>query len=470
MTVKELVKKFLPYPVQQGLKYIYGAIPSSIRYGKVFWDTYNFLQESQWWSREKLKEYQMQQLSKLLKHAYENVPYYRGIFDERGLKPEDIQDFADLKKLPYLTKDIIRNNFRELMAKNLPKLRFKYTTTSGSTGIPLWFYMERGKTAAIEKAFHQRMRDWIGYGPGDRCALLRGNVVKKFKRGKRDWWEYNPTDNLLILSSYHMTEENLFKYIEKLNRFQPRYIQAFPSAITLLAQFMKEHGIKPVSSLKTILCGSENLYPSQRRLLEEVFDCRIFSWYGNTEMVVLAGECEKSSRYHIFTEYGVTEFIRSDGSPAGGEERGEIIGTGFNNYAMPFIRYRTGDLAIPTQERCSCGRNYPLIKNVEGRLQEFIMAKDNHLISLGDMQIFRIFDNVKQFQFYQDKKGEVTFNIVKKRTYTEKDTEHIKSELFKRLDNNMKLETRFVDHIPRTKSGKYRFLIQKLPIKFGDKK
>ena len=465
------LKKFaesLPYPILQPLRYLYGAIPPSTRYGKVFRESYTFLQESQWWSRQKLEEYQMQQLGKLLKQACENVPYYRRVFNERGLKPDDIQDFSDLRKLPYLTKNEVRDSFDNLMAKNLPKSRFEYISTSGSTGIPLWFYWERGVTFPLEMAFHARMRHWIGYRFGEKCAMLRGNVVKRFEGNKRAWWEYNPIDKLLILSSYHMTEQNLFKYVKKLNEFQPRFIQAYPSVITILAQFMKEHGIEPISSIKAILCGSENLYASQRKMLEEVFRCRIFSWYGHAEVVVLAGECEKDSRHHIFNEYGITELVRSDGSPVEGEgEIGEIVGTGFNNYAIPFIRYRTGDLATLTQERCSCGRNYRLLRNVEGRLQEFIVAKDGNLISLGDMQIPFAFDNVRQFQFYQDEKGRVVFNVMKKETYTEEDTKHIKRALRERLGESVEISIRFVDAIPRTQSGKHRFLIQKLPVKFG---
>jgi len=145
MSIKKFKKK-LPYPIKQSAKYLYGAIPARFRYGKVFWKTYNFLQESQWWSREKLEEYQMQQLSKLLHHAYENVPYYRNIFDERGLRPENIQDFEDLKKLPYLTKENIRENIKDLIARNIPNANLKYVTTGVSTGIPLGFYQEKRVT------------------------------------------------------------------------------------------------------------------------------------------------------------------------------------------------------------------------------------------------------------------------------------------------------------------------------------
>ena len=125
-------------------------IPLSIRYGKVFRETYAFLQESQWWSREQLEEYQLEQLSKLLHHAYENVPYYRRIFDERGLKPKDIQDFKNLQQLPYLTKEIIQEKLPDLVARNYPDSKLQYVTTGGSTGIPPGFYLENGVSGAKE--------------------------------------------------------------------------------------------------------------------------------------------------------------------------------------------------------------------------------------------------------------------------------------------------------------------------------
>ena len=140
--------KKLPQPMQQGLKYVYAAIPFSTRYGKVFWETYNFLQESQWWSKEKLEEYQRRQLQRLLLHAYENVPHYQRVFNERGLKPTHIQNFDDLRKLPYLTRELIQEELPNLVAKNYPRLKLHYATTGGSTGTPLGFYEERGTSQA----------------------------------------------------------------------------------------------------------------------------------------------------------------------------------------------------------------------------------------------------------------------------------------------------------------------------------
>jgi len=464
--MRNLIRK-APTWIKKPIKYVYSLIPYERRLGKVFWDTYNFLQESQWWSKEQLEEYQMRELEKLLKHAYENVPYYRRVFNERGLKPKDIQDFDDFKKLPCLTKEDVRNNLNDLMAKNLQKSMFRYVYTSGSTGIPLAFYHEKGRTAAKEWAFMVTQWNRVGYKIGDKCIVLRGHVIRPARKGK--FCEYDPVNKNLFLSSFHMTDEILPEYIAKIREFKPNFIQAYPSAITILARFIKEHNIKPFLTVKAILCASENFYPWQRELLKKTMKCRIWSFYGHTEQTVLAGECEKSTCYHIFPEYGVTELISRDESPLNHEgEAGEIVGTGFNNYAMPFIRYKTGDLAVYTQQKCSCGRNYQLIEKVVGRLQEFIVAKDGHLIPLGDMQIYYVFDNIKQFQFYQDKEGEVVFKIVKKDTYTDEDTSRILRSLYNRTGGNLKVYLEFVDKILRTDSGKYRFLIQKLPIKFRE--
>ena len=139
MSLRAIARRVLPVPIRQKFNYIRGYIPPRFRYTKVFWDTYNFLNESQWWSQEKLKEYQMKQLQKMLSHAYENVPYYKRVFDERGLQPKDIQNMEDLKKLPYLTKEVVKKNFDELVATNIPKSRVELKRTSGSTGSPFQF-------------------------------------------------------------------------------------------------------------------------------------------------------------------------------------------------------------------------------------------------------------------------------------------------------------------------------------------
>jgi phenylacetate-CoA ligase len=467
------LKQFVPritHGLRQGLEHVYGFIPPSIRYGSVFRETYAFLQESQWWSREKLEEYQIQQLSTLLNHAYSNVPYYRRVFDERALKPKDILNVDDLGKLPYLTRDIIQENLKDLMATNYHKSKFRYLTTGGSTGKPLEFYTERGVTEAKDWAFMLTQWKMVGITLSDKIAVLRGKVVDSANKGK--FWEYSAASKKLILSSYHMIDETIPKYVEKIRKFKPDFIQAYPSVVTILARFMKENNVEPFPTIKAIVCDSENLYTWQREMLEKVFQCRCFDFYGHAERAVLAGQCEKGSYYHLFSEYGVTEIIGIDGKPVTDENRGgEVVATALNNFVCPLIRYRTMDLAVPTNDKCECGRGYALLKKIEGRLQQLIVSKRKDLLPLTGAYglVAKSSENVKEAQFYQDKEGEIILNIIERESYTDRDTRNIKDSFYRRFGDEFNLNIRFVESIPRTQSGKYRFLIQKLPIEFGNK-
>ena len=472
MRIKEL-SKILPSPIRQKLKHFYyGAAPLQFRYGKIFRESYNFLCKSQWWSKKELEEYQMDELAKLLHHAYENVPYYKRVFNERGIKPRDIQNFDDLKRLPYLTKDEVRNNLEDLIAKNIPKENMAYVTTGGTSGKPLGIYIEK-KNNRIRSAFDWRHWNWMGYQFYDKCVVLRGNLINKKGNNEPAWWEYYVEKNYLILSSYDMTNENLPKYVEKIEEYNPIIMRGYPSTLEVLAKCIKENNLKinTKGNIKAIATSSENFYQGQRRLIEDVFKCPIFDLYGNSEQTVRLGECEKHEGYHVFLENSYVEIINKEGKKVTREgEIGEIVGTGFTNYAVPLINYKTEDFAIFTNRTCSCGRKgLPLVKEIKGRwFQERIITKNGNYILITAMNSHSdIFDNVKQFQYYQDDVKKVILRIVKKDTYSDADTRKILNELQSKLKNQIKLEIQFFPEIPRTDRGKHKFLIQKLPMERG---
>ena len=442
-----------------------GLLPSYNIYRK----TYALLQRSQRWSREEFAAYQMQALSRLLDHAYENVPYYRRVFDERGLVPGDITTLNDLELLPFLTRDDLQKNLADLKARNYPESAFEYVTTGGSTGIPVGFYYERGTSRAREWAFMKTQWDRVGYRFTDRCAVLRGYVVGSPKEGT--FWKKALFGRWLIMSSHHMTEETLPAYIDRIRKFRPRFIQGYPSTAVILARYMREHDIEPFPTVKAVLCGSENLYPWQRDLLAGAFGCRVYSWYGNSEQTVLAGECEESTRYHIFPEYGIVELIGRDGRPVEGPgAMGEVVATNLTNFVCPLIRYRTMDLAISAAGPCACGRAYPLLERVEGRVQDFIVTSKGDLLSGIAMNIDTdAFDNVKQFQFYQEKAGEVILNVVRKRAFNDQDAEYLYREVNRSCGDDITIVIRYVDDIPLTARGKYRYFVQNLPIRFSER-
>lgn len=461
MTLKNIIKK-MPYCIQKPIKEMWNLIPYNIKLGREFKDTYNFLQKSQWWTKEQHEEYQMRQLEKLLKHAYENVEYYRKVFDERGLKPKDIQNFYDLKQLPYLTKEIIENNLSSLIAKNYSKRMLKYVTTGGSTGLPLGFYVDKHIGNAREWAFITNQWSRVGYDihGKNKCVILRGDIPL------RGVYEY--TGGNLILSSFQLTEENMKEYIKMIENFNPDFIQAYPSSISILVDFILENNIKlKINNLKAVLCASENLYDFQRKKINEVFKVRVYSFYGHTEHCCLGGECEKSSYYHLFSEYGYTEIINENGEDVKEEnEMGEIVATGFNNYVIPFIRYRTGDIAVNTNEECECGRKYKLIKRVQGRVQEFFIDEKENLVifTWADEPIWHVKHKIKAYQYVQNELGKVILNIECKDKLIDIEINQIKEEFLKYYPN-FSIEINEVEHIKRTGRGKFKYLIQTIPIK-----
>lgn len=438
---------------------------SLVPYAGNFLRYYRLLSQSQWWSRAELEEYQLQQLNRMLNHAYENVPYYRRVFNERGLKPKDIQDFRDLQKLPYLTKDVVRNNPNDLRARNYSESQLERVTTGGSTGTPLSYYYERGVSRAIEWAFIKALWDRIDYRFSDKCIILRGQSL-----GPDRLWKPTFFGRWLMLSSYRMTDQYLPQYIEKIRQYRPRFIQGYPSAITILARYMKARKIEPFKGLRAVICASENVYPEQKRLFEDAFRCRVFSFYGLSERVALAGACEHSDYYHVAPEYGVLELVRPDGTEVKGDGKGVIVATGLTNYAMPLIRYNTGDISSYVYEKCACGRDYPMLKGVEGRLANaYIVGRNGRLIPTTGLQGHtRLLDCVERYQLYQDTKGEVVLNIVKKESFSDKDFGPILAEFHDRLGDDVKIEVRVVDDIPLTARGKLNYVVQKLPVEINE--
>ena len=214
-----------------------------------FKKTYDLLKKSQYWSTDQLQEYQLEQLNKLIIHAYENVPYYKRVFNERGLRPKDIQDFKDLEQLPFLTRDLVRENFKDLCSRKHSPNQFQRVTTGGSSGVPLELYLESGVTDAKEWAFMKTQWDRVGYRFRDKCAMFRGYKVPV---SNNTFWKSQLFGRWLLFSSYDINNQNILSYVQKLNAYAPKYIQAYPSAISLLANNINDNNIRDVPSIKAI--------------------------------------------------------------------------------------------------------------------------------------------------------------------------------------------------------------------------
>ncbi len=458
MKMRTLAKR-LPGPVKQALTSAYGAIPPRLRLGRAFWQTYNFLEQSQWWDSARLEGYQMHELQRLLTHCYKQVPYYRRIFDERALKPANIQSLDDLKKLPYLRKEQIRQEPRAFVARNRRTARLQRRFTIGTSGQPLRFYVDRDE---LERewafAFHQWSR--VGYRPGDARVEIRGQRIEGAKP-----YEWNPVLRVLRLSPVMPRKEVVNLYLETIRSHGIRFLYGYPSALTCFASSIKRYGLRVDLKLTAVLFASETLYPWQRTLAEDVFACRSYNFYGLAEHVVIAGECEASRAFHCIPQYGVTEVD---------PQTGEITGTGFLNHGNPFIRYRTTDIAsLPVGGGCEqCGRQYcPVLPEIEGRLQDFIVTPEGMAIGRCVLTFpFRESRTIGHVQIVQESLDRVTLRAAPVDGGNSRQFTHeliiARAGLQRILGAGVSIESERIRAEEGAGPGKLRFIISRLPRDF----
>ncbi|MFC1968358.1 phenylacetate--CoA ligase family protein [Chloroflexota bacterium] len=425
------------------------------------------LEESQWWPREKILQLQNQRLRKLIKHVYEYVPYYRRIFEDRTLKPSDIECSTDLTKLPVLTKQIIRENYSSLVAKNISSGQMRKIYTSGSTGEPFMFYAEKRERTTRSYASSQRAYGWSGYRIGDKLVhigetLEYHSTFEKIKETVKNYFE-----RIKIFNVPAMFMGKIPLVAREIEDFQPEYIRGSPSIIYLIARFLEKEGTNKLRP-KAILTIAEKVEDYQRDLFQKVFLCEAYSLYSTHEAPIIASECSRHSGYHITAENIIVEIVDNQSTPAPVGEEGSILVTNLYNYAMPFIRYDIGDVGAMSDQVCSCGRSLPILMKLDGRIQDSILIKDGRSIpgiALHQNFLARL-EGVVQWQIVQESYEKVLVKVVLDRVYPKlhmhKLTSAIVAHFRPILGNDMVIIVEFVDQIPLTSSGKRRFIISKI--------
>lgn len=452
--------KRLPPSAQERLRTLAAGVPFG-RISPSDRKLLRFLRSAQFWSGERIRSWQLERLRGVVAYACQHTEGYRDLYQNAGVSARDIRCIDDVKHLPFTTKQLFQDNLEAFTVKTRDR---EYVTTGGSTGIPFGFYQSRG-ASATENTFMHCGWDWFGWKPGFRSAVLRGAFVGSDKGPTR----FDPYKTELFLSSYHLTEESLPKYLAALDQYRPRVLRAYASSLNILCDVLRNAGSERRPQFDLILLGSENVYPWQLSKFRHMFPgSRIVSWYGSAEKVILAPWCEETMSYHAWPFYGLTEVLRSDGRRAEIGEQGELVGTSFWHLVTPFIRYRTADFATTGEHACRrCGRAFPLLTDVVGRAHEFIESGAGRYISMTAINMHDdVFDSIRQFQFVQEERGVVTFKYVPRSVGA--DLNRIHAGLARKLGNDVKIRFDRVDEIQPTRSGKHRFLDQRLDIKYGD--
>ncbi len=454
----------LPAPVRALAGGILGRVPPALTLGARFRHALHFVRQADRWPAERWRAYTLDRVRRIVALAAEKSPYYGDTFCQIGFAPDDLRTLEDLAELPTTTKETVRDNLDVMLTCDPRSSCVDATSTGGTGGEPLHFYIGADRSA-IEYAYLVAGWERAGFRLGDRLCVLRGHPVAPSRHGLRH--EYDPLLRRHFYSAFHMSDEDISGYLSHIAAVGPCFLHVYPSSAHTLARYLARTGLPAPSNVRGILAESEIVYPDQRRLAEDMFQCRYFSSYGHTEKVISGAECEHSSDYHIWPTYGYFELLDDEGRPVTTPgERGEIVGTGFINKVVPFIRYRTGDCATYVGDRCPhCGREQPIIRDIRGhRIQEFLVAGDGSLIPWTALNMHDdTFGAVRQFQFRQDRPGEATLRLVPVNGLADRDCNRIVESLNRKLSGQVLLRTEIVDAISLSHRGKAIYVDQRIP-------
>ena len=419
------------------------------------------LERSQWWDRSRIEAEQIKRLRALLRDAGARVPYYRRVFQETRFDPDKVQSVIDLRQLPLLTKALIRANLDDLRAVDAGAL--KRYNTGGSSGEPLVFYMGKDRISH-DVAAKWRATRWWGVDLGDPEVVVWGSPIELQAQDRvrrlRDWL-FRTT----LLSAFEMSPSAIDRFIARIRSIRPRMIFGYPSAIAHIARHAGRTGQRLDDlDVRVAFVTSEMLYDDQRSAIAEAFGCPVANGYGARDAGFVAHECP-SGGMHISAEDVVVEIVEPDGTSVPSGKSGEIIVTHLATGDFPFIRYRTGDIATLDAGRCPCGRGLPMLKQIQGRTTDFVVAHDGTVMhALALIYAVRDIPGVEQFKITQHDLQRTEVRLVVNPVFSPEHEEKLVRELKARLGYSVAIEVRKVEHIPPEKSGKYRYVESRVPL------
>ena len=468
MSIIDAVYKVLPSFIQNVAISYYGYKIKKERFDSFFYDKYVLFNKSQYYSRIDLVHYQDEALCRLIKYAYENVPYYNRMFKKRKLKPSDIKNQMDLYKLPVITKKDIRENFDDFLSTKKRKKKLKVGHTSGTTGTPFEILWD-SNIEGVNNAILWRHRSWGGFNFGHKYATLLGRTIIPSNRQRPPFHRINFPWNQYLFSSFHLADNNIGYYLEEFDKQEIRFLEAYPSTAYILAQYLEQHDL--FYKMKAVFTSSETLLPVQRELIEKRFCCKVFDYYGSAERVMFSGECEKHEGHHLCLEYGITEILDEEGEPVSTGQYGKTVCTGLYNYGMPLIRYEIGDICSIQEKKCSCGRGLPLLGPITTKAEDIVVLPSGKLISSSVLtHPFKPLKNIEKSQIIQEDCDRIRVKLVKRPGYTENDTRTLVEGLAERLGQDIEISVEFVHDIAPGPNGKYRWVISRVPIVLGSGK
>ena len=416
-------------------------------------------EQSQWFDRARLDHMQLTKLNALLRHAWAEVPFLNTYWRDHGVTPGPLAELSDLERYPILTKSLITDNYRDMIAwswrgKTLNK------TTGGSSGTPfkLEYTME---SYARRTAVMWRGYAWGGADLGAKTAYLWGTGQAPSGLSALKDKLYHRAFNRKFLNAFRMTEANLDAYVAEIEAYGPEILVGYVAPVVTLAKHLNRQG-RVVRGLRGVITGAEALFEPERDAIERAFGCKVFNTYGCREFMLLASECPEHSGLHVNVDHVVLETVDASGGNIRGSS-GDVLITDLHNYGMPFVRYRNGDRATYSGATCACGRGLPLLTSVDGRILDTIRTADGRHVP-GEFFVYAMLDvlTVKQYLVVQTSLADIEVLVVKDGAITDDERAKILTKIGGVVGETCRVTVKQVDEIPASRSGKRRVTVSQL--------
>ena len=423
-----------------------------LAFGQGMIERFNYLEKAQWWDQEKNHIVRNESLQKLIQIAFHEVPYYREQMMRANVKPEDIRTISDLQKIPISTKDMFRENHPAKTVRQT-KQRHYEVRTSGSTG-KNFSVIEDAATAGSYRACHLLSLSWAGWNIGDPHLQTGMTLKRSLDRKLKDAFM-----RCHYVSAFDLTDENLDRSLERIERNKLKHVWGYPGSIFFLARRALQNGF--LQKLNSVVTWGDTLYSNYRETIEKAFQVRVHDTYGCGEGIQISAQCGVGSNYHIHSLDTIVEFINDDGTPAASGEPANIILTRLHPGPMPLIRYRVGDVGISSlDKKCECGRGFDLMHSIQGRDTDVVITPNgNKLIVHFFTGVLEHFHEIDSFQVIQESIDSILIRMVLNTPLTKELDNRIVKALQEKGATGLRIELETVSDIPISKNGKRRFVI-----------
>ena len=432
----------------------YNLLPERIRYTPTFSKEKNEIERIHSLSDEELLIEENAKLQKIIQYAYNHTEYYKELFDVNGIDPKSIKTKSDLDRIPFLTKEILVNNRDRLVSDEFRKEDLVYITTSGSTGVPTGFYVQKDSHIR-DLAYTYHFFGKYGYTTKCKKLILRGKTFANQRRGKNIQWDSFKRE--LCINIFDMTDARMDEYCRAIEKYRPDVAYGYMSAMYLLCKHIeKRGGLK--HRFKCFIGISETITAEQKAYVEKTIEAPVLTFYGMSERVIIAAQDHESGEYTPEPIYGITEIVDSSDVVINEENKsGELVGTSLLNYGMPLIRYKTGDMSEWSSRKC--------LKDIEGRWNhDLLIGKDGCGISMTALNMHsEVFKRVRRYQLEQDVPGEAIIHIVPTADFRNEDRNEIESQFNQKAANQIVFRIDVVDSITPGKNGKLLLVKQNIP-------